>query len=301
MVKILYPCALVLALLGCGPSNEPAQMSFAQGTSDALAKPLFRAQTTPAPGPAQVFGRVAGGCIQGAVEIPETGPTWQAMRLSRDKNWGHPVALDFIRDHSAKVSRLPGWEGLYVGDLGLPRGGPNNGHASHQAGLDIDFWMLPPTRLNLTPSERENISSITMQRTSGAFVNNSWTEQHREMLKLAASDPRVDRIFIFAGAKVDLCRWADATGGNRDWLRKVRPWWGHHFHYHVRLKCPADSPFCRDSGPLPAGDGCAWADEWVDTRILNPPPPDPNAPPRPPRKPPTLANLPAQCSALVGR
>ncbi|MEO0358295.1 MAG: penicillin-insensitive murein endopeptidase [Pseudomonadota bacterium] len=300
MVKILYPCALILALVACGPSSQQSNAQQVQtGTSDAEAKPLFRAQTTAGPGPAQTFGRHARGCVTGAVELPETGPTWQAMRLSRDKNWGQPITIDYIQDLSRRVAQLPGWDGLYVGDLGLPRGGPNRGHASHQSGLDVDIWMLPPSRLNLTANERENISSITMQRANGAYVNNSWTEQHREMIKMAASDPRVDRIFIFAGGKVDLCNWAGA--GDRDWLRKVRPWWGHHYHYHVRLNCPPGQPFCRGSAPLPPGDGCGWANEWVDTRILNPPPPDPNAPPRPPRKEITLADMPAQCSALVGR
>ena len=222
----------------------------------------------------------------------------QAMRLSRNKYWGQPVLVDFIKDHSARVARLPGWKGLYVGDMGLPRGGPNRGHASHQSGLDVDIWMLPPDRLNLTEAEREDLSSISTQWAEGAYVNHRWTNSHRRVIKLAASDPRVERIFVFAGAKADLCRW---ERGNRDWLQKVRPWWGHHYHYHVRLKCPTDNPFCRGGAPLPPGDGCDWADEWIDTRILNPPPKDPDAPRRPPRRPIRLVDMPAQCSALVGR
>ncbi|MGB1236011.1 MAG: penicillin-insensitive murein endopeptidase [Planktomarina sp.] len=301
MVKILYPCALVLALIGCGSSEPVAQTkSSTNPAADAVtpAKNFFGAQPVGSNDPAQSFGGYARGCVAGGVQLPETGPTWQAMRLSRNRNWGQPELVDYVQDLSRRVSRLSNWEGLYVGDLSQPRGGPMlSGHASHQIGLDADIWMLPPSRLNLTRNERENISSISMRRASGAFTNNSWTDQHRQVLKMAASDDRVARIFVFPGAKVDMC---NRETGDRSYLRKIRPWWGHHYHFHVRLKCPAGQPNCNNQAPPPAGDGCAEAQGWVD-RILNPPPPDPNATPRKPRGPLTLARLPQQCAGLVGQ
>ncbi len=149
------------------------------------------------------------------------------MRLSRNRNWGHPALIDFVKRLSAKAATQPGWAGLYVGDMSQPRGGPmTSGHASHQLGLDVDVWMLPPNRLDLSASERESLSSISMQRSNGAYVNSSWTRQHMEVIRAAASDPAVARIFVFAGAKAQMCK--DATG-DRAWLRKVRPWWGHHY------------------------------------------------------------------------
>ncbi len=169
------------------------------------------------------------------------------------------------------------------------------GHASHQTGLDIDVWMLPPERLDLTVAERENISSISMRRNAGAFTNNLWTPQHEAIVRAAASDPRTARIFIFPGAKVAMC---NSATGDRSWLSKVRPWWGHHYHFHVRLNCPAGAAGCTNQAPPPPGDGCAEAQEWVD-RILNPPPPDPNAPPPTPRAELTMANLPGQCQAVL--
>ncbi|MEM6306533.1 MAG: penicillin-insensitive murein endopeptidase [Pseudomonadota bacterium] len=294
MIKKASSCALLLAVLACGPSAQEAP-NIVNGTSTAAAKPLFLVPNTGTAGPAQSFGRHSRGCVAGAVELPETGPTWQAMRLSRNKNWGQPTLIDYVTNLSANIAKLPGWDGLYVGDLGLPRGGPNRGHASHQSGLDVDIWMLPPTRLNLTVNERENISSISMRRAAGAYTNNSWSEQHRQVLKMAASDPRVSRIFVFPGAKVDMCNWET---GNRDWLRKIRPWYGHHYHFHVRLNCPDGDAYCVDQPPPPVGDGCDHARGWVD-RILNPPPPDPNAPPRQPRPEITMADLPQQCTTLL--
>jgi len=171
------------------------------------------------------------------------------------------------------------------------------GHASHQSGLDIDIWMRPATRLDLSRAARETLSSISVRRAEGAYVNENWTQAHHEILKRAASDPAVARIFVFPGAKVQMCR--DETG-DRAWLRKIRPWWGHHYHFHVRLNCPRGAAACEDQTPPPAGDGCADAAQWV-ANILNPPPPDPNAPPPAPRRELVLADLPRQCAQILSR
>ncbi|MDX5402069.1 MAG: penicillin-insensitive murein endopeptidase [Rhodobacterales bacterium] len=263
------------------------------------AKQLFGAQKMPAAAQPAPFGGYSRGCIAGAVELPETGPTWQAMRLSRNRNWGHPKTIDFLKDLSAFAARQPGWAGLYIGDISQPRGGPMlTGHASHQIGLDADIWMLPQQRLNLTRNERENISSISLRRAEGAYVNNKWTRQHHEVIKAAASDPRVARIFVFPGAKVQMCK---DERGDRAYLRKIRPWYGHHYHFHVRLNCPAGARGCLDQDAPPPGDGCDEAQGWVNN-ILNPPPPaprDPNAPKPQPRRDLTLADLPDQCAAVL--
>ena len=170
-----------------------------------------------------------------------------------------------------------------------------SGHASHQIGLDADIWLRPATDLSLSRSARENISSISMRRNAGAFVNDNWTPQHMELVKAAASDPRVARIFLFPGAKVQMCK--EATG-DRSWLRKVRPWYGHHYHFHVRLACPRGMSGCVNQDPPPPGDGCAEAQQWVNN-ILNPPPPDPNAPAPKPRRQLKMADLPAQCLSVL--
>ena len=262
------------------------------------AKELFGAKSVGTNQTSQPIGSYAKGCLAGAERLRETGPHWQAMRLSRNRNWGHPEMIAYLERLGETAARLPGWKGIYVGDISQPRGGPMlTGHASHQIGLDADIWMLPATRLDLTPREREEISSISMRRREGAFVNDRWTRQHHELLKAAASDPRVARIFVFPGAKVQMCK---DEKGDRSYLRKIRPWWGHHYHFHVRLSCPPGTSGCVDQAPPPAGDGCAEAQGWVD-RILNPPPPDPNAPAPTPRREYVLADLPQQCAAVVSR
>lgn len=171
------------------------------------------------------------------------------------------------------------------------------GHRSHQIGLDIDIWMRPANRLNYTRAQRENLSSISMRRANGAYVNNKWTAQHHAILRAAAKDRSVARIFVFPGAKVQMCR--DETG-DRSWLRKIRPWWGHHYHFHVRLNCPRGARGCVEQAAPPPGDGCADAEQWVQN-ILNPPPPDPNAPAPVSRREFVLADLPKQCVTTLSR
>ena len=295
MVRIAAALALIAGLAACGGEKEEVAAFSAQNSGDTrVAKTLFGAAGVASNQSAEALGGYARGCQAGAVQLPETGPTWQAMRLSRNRNWAQPETVDFVQDLSRFAATLSGWEGLYVGDMSQPRGGPMlTGHASHQSGLDVDIWMLPPDRLDLTRQEREDLSSISMRRAAGAYTNSRWTAQHEALLRAAASDPRVARIFVFPGAKVAMCN--NATG-DRSWLNKIRPWWGHHYHFHVRLRCPDGSRGCENQPPPPPGDGCADAQGWVD-RILNPPPPDPN--PRPPRGPLTMAQLPGQCLGVL--
>ncbi|MDC1297305.1 penicillin-insensitive murein endopeptidase [Octadecabacter sp.] len=307
LVKTGFLIAALAVTAGCrntevsrsvpGNTSAPAAVMSTQNSNDTrVAKDVFGYLPTASDQRSESFGGYARGCQAGAVQLPETGPTWQAMRLSRNRNWGQPVLIDYVQDLSRFAATLPGWEGIYVGDLSQPRGGPMlTGHASHQIGLDADIWMLPPDRLNLNRQERENLSSISMRRERGAFTNSSWTEQHMQVLRAAASDPRTARVFVFPGAKVAMCDWAT---GDRSWLNKIRPWYGHHYHFHVRLTCPAGASGCENQAPPPAGDGCADAQTWVNN-ILNPPPPDPSATPRTPRGPLTMARLPAQCLSVA--
>jgi len=306
MVRPFKLILLALALAGCGTSTPQATQeagepilstqSIPAAMQGVHAKRLFGAKARGSKQAATPFGSYARGCVAGAVQLPETGPTWQAMRLSRNRNWGHPEVVDFVKKLSAFAATQPGWEGLYVGDISQPRGGPMlSGHRSHQMGLDVDIWMLPPKRLDLSRVERENLSSISLRRARGAYTNDNWTRQHHEIIKAAAQDPRTARIFVFPGAKVRMCK---EESGDRKWLRKIRPWWGHHYHFHVRLRCPDGARGCENQSPPPPGDGCADAQQWVNN-ILNPPPPDPDAPRPKPRRELTLADLPRQCVSVL--
>jgi penicillin-insensitive murein endopeptidase len=305
MIRKTLLIVLTLTLAACGGSTPrdisgaPVEASLPPldpVLSSKQAKQLFGSKADGSEQDPAPVGSYSRGCLAGGVALPETGATWQAMRLSRNRNWGHPELIDYIVGLSQKAAQQPGWNGLYVGDMSQPRGGPMlTGHRSHQIGLDVDIWMRPADNLTLSERARENISSISLRRASGAYTNENWTRAHHEILKAAASDPRVARIFVFPGAKVQMCN--DETG-DRAWLRKIRPWWGHHYHFHVRLSCPRGATGCVNQNPPPPGDGCAEAQDWVN-RILNPPPPDPNAKPAPPRRELTMGDLPRVCADVL--
>lgn len=272
-----------------------------------LANQLFGAHAVPSRQQAMPIGSYAKGCAAGLVQLPESGPTWQAMRLSRNRNYGHPELVQFLADLSYQATRI-GWAGLYIGDMSQPRGGPmTSGHASHQIGLDADIWMLPPKSLRLSRKERENISSIPVRSADQRSVTRNWSKQHHALLRTAASDPRVDRIFVAAAVKIEMCK----TAGRADtaWLQKIRPVAGHDTHFHVRLKCPKGASMCQTQTPGVAelskgGNGCDETLTWWVTDYLNPPkstgkPRDPDAPKtRHPRQF-TMADLPAQCASVL--
>jgi penicillin-insensitive murein DD-endopeptidase len=295
MISKLFLIAALLAPLPAG--------------AEQLANKLFAAVKSPSAQDSMPIGTYARGCAAGNVELPETGPTWQAMRLSRNRNYGQPELVQFLEDLSLTATKI-GWKGLYIGDMGQPRGGPmNSGHASHQIGLDADIWMLKPASLTLSRSEREKISSVAVRSADQRSVTKYYSPQHAALLKAAASDPRVDRIFVAAAVKIAMCKTAKAS--DTKWLQKIRPLYGHDTHFHVRLKCPAGATQCQTQKPSVAtlsngGNGC---DEtltyWVSDAYLNPPKPKPSKKPSKPRpvvksaRNYVLADLPSQCVAVL--
>jgi len=277
--------------------------------AEKLANKLFGAMAMPSSQDSMPIGSYARGCGAGLVELPESGPTWQAMRLSRNRNFGHPEMVQFLMDLSATARDIGFGRGLYIGDISQPRGGPmTSGHASHQIGLDADIWMLPPRRLDLSAAEREEISSIPVRSADQRSVTENWTRTHRELLKQAASDPRVDRIFVAAAVKIEMCKTAKRS--DKKWLQKIRPVAGHDTHFHVRLKCPRGARLCETQTPSVAdlskgGDGCDETLMWWVTDYLDPPksdgkkPRDEDAPRKKGPREFTMADLPRQCKGVL--
>jgi penicillin-insensitive murein DD-endopeptidase len=155
------------------------------------------------------------------------------MRVSRNRNWGHPALVQFIEGLSERAARS-GWPGLLLGDMSQPRGGPMlNGHASHQVGLDADIWLTPMPDHELTREEREEMMATVVVAKDRKDVDPKvWTPAHVALIKAAAEDPQVTRIFVNTAIKKALCREA---GNDRAWLRKVQPW----LRPRLALPCPS--------------------------------------------------------------
>lgn len=297
----------ILSILG-GLAATPA-LAQDKGTLDPKPLPPLADPTDPHLPAKQVFGRVlapaelqarsigfyAKGCLAGAQALPINGQTWQVMRLSRNRNWGNPALIAFLERFARMVPSINGWPGLLVGDISQPRGGPMlTGHASHQVGLDADIWLSPMPGRDLSREEREMMSATNVVRPDGKDVDpTKWTPEHLALIKAAAQQPEVERIFVNPAIKKAMCR--EATGDRR-WMAKVRPMWGHNYHFHVRIACPEGEATCVPQEPVGTGDGCdaslAW---WFRDEVLHPRL-NPDAKPKPPI---SMAQMPEACRQVL--
>jgi penicillin-insensitive murein DD-endopeptidase len=301
-----FRMALAIALIGLATGGRAVAQD--QGSLEPVALPPLVNPADPALPAKQVFGRAltpaelqarsigfySRGCLAGAIALPVDGETWQVMRLSRNRNWGNPAMISFLERFSKKAAAQGVWPGILVGDISQPRGGPMlTGHASHQIGLDADIWLTPMPDRTLTRSEREEMSAVNMVTDDGLGVDPAhWTPRQAGIIKAAAEEPEVERIFVNAAIKKALCE----TARGAPWMTKVRPYWGHNYHFHVRIACPASETACEPQEPVPPGDGCDKSLAWWFTDEALHPVVNPNAKPKPPL---TLAQMPPECRQVV--
>lgn len=245
----------------------------------------------------QALGFYSRGCLAGGIAIPVDGPAWQVMRLSRNRRWGHPDLIAIIDKLSVKARR-DGWNGLMVGDISQPRGGPMlTGHRSHQVGLDVDLWFMPMPDRRLSYEEREKLSAVSVLKTGTPYVDDArWTRAHERVLFHAAAFPQVQRILVHPGVKKKLC---ETVKGDRKWLAKIRPFYGHHYHFHVRIHCPEGSPGCKPQKAVGASTGCDdTLDWWFNVALKPKKQPAKPAKPTKPREL-QLASLPEACRLVL--
>jgi penicillin-insensitive murein endopeptidase len=265
-----------------------------------LAAKEWHAPKLPTQGPAEIFGGPANGCIAGAQALPPDGPGYQAVRLSRNRNWSHPQTISYIRDLGARA-RAAGLTPLYIGDLSQPRGGPmRDGHASHQNGTDVDVWFNLNPKPSLPASQREIIDIVRLVTSDEKRVDPAqFRPEHARLLQMAAAPANVDRVLVHYAIKKHLCE--SLPPGERGWLRKLRPWVGHNEHFHVRLACPPGNASCQTQAAIPPGDGCdATLDWWfADAEERRRTAADAPAALRARQSAPPRPKLPAQCATVL--
>ncbi|WP_323845449.1 penicillin-insensitive murein endopeptidase [Microbulbifer magnicolonia] len=208
------------------------------------------------------IGTYTNGCLSGAEEMSLRGEGFQLVRTGRGRRFAHPATVAFLVDFSRSVARNDLGR-LQIGDMSMARGGPfQYGHRSHQTGLDIDIWYSQDSRAAkrpLTAWERDNISAIPLaDERDHRLIEKNWDERVPQILRLASEDERVERIFVHPTIKRKLC---SIAGSDNEWLRKVRPWWGHNYHFHVRLACPDGEKYCKPQQPV-RNDPCGKDLDW---------------------------------------
>ena len=220
------------------------------------AKQLFGKMTLPSKQRAMPLGFYAKGCLAGGIAIPVDGPAWQVIHLSRNRRWGTPEMIALVERLAREAKAEDGWNGLLIGDISQPRGGPMlSGHASHQIGLDADIWLTPMPSRTMTYEEREVVPKASVLKSSMMQVDNrKWSKAHQRLIVRAARYPQVERVFVHPAIKKKLCDTLD--GSDRSVLNKIRPIYGHHYHFHIRMKCPPGSAGCEDQVDPPTDSGC---------------------------------------------
>lgn len=289
--KAVSVLVVAAAAIAAGSGGAAAQKA---------AKEMFGRASLPTVSAPQSYGFYSKGCVAGAVAMPVDGPTWQVMRLERNRRWGHPKLIALLQKLSREAVQ-DGWPGLLIGDISQPRGGPMlSGHASHQIGLDADIWLTPMPNRRLSVSERANMSAVSMLKKNSLYVDpKKWSPARGKLLARAASYPEVQRIFVHPGIKKAMCDKYGASRANDAWMNKLRPYWGHYYHFHVRLFCQPGSPGCKPQQSTGSGNGCgkslAW---WFTSEPWAPKKPKPGKKPAKPRVV-TLNDLPKACTGVL--
>jgi penicillin-insensitive murein DD-endopeptidase len=248
----------------------------------------------PTRGATQVIGAPWNGCLAGAASLQLRGSGYEILRPGEHRYFGDPATVRFV-ERLGRRAHAAGLPIFYVGDMAQPRGGPMPAHhVSHQTGVDVDIYLTLDTDPKLSIAARQTLEPPPMVLPDQSAIDPArFGPGQVTLLRLAARDPAVDRIFVNPAIKRALCEgYGGADRGDRTWLRRVRPWYGHEAHFHVRLKCPVGSPLCQGQPPVPPGDGCDPAIfAWWSQELSKP---KPAVPPPPRVRPP----LPAACAAL---
>ena len=289
---MLWLIPLIVLSAEAVPDGGPPRDASVAGPSPAVARgfdPRWSHVAAPKPGLPRAIGQPGSGCVQGAVALPLRGASWVVVHPERHREFGHPALISYLRNLAARARREK-LGVLHVGDLGQARGGPTpSGHRSHQNGLDVDLWYGPPAGpLGQVPAPPS--PSVVDLRNNKMLP--AWNTRVARLIEAAASDATVDRIFVHPAVKRALCQDKTRRG---PWLQRIRPWWGHQDHFHVRLHCPADSSDCTEPQPLPEGEGCdASIDWWFSADARNTAakrtPPGTGVPP-----------MPDKCEAVLGK
>ena len=299
--------ALLTAALLCPATSRPRRTRAASTRSRCRrspirtirkipAKELFARKPTAANMAARSIGFYTRGCLAGGVALPINGKTWQVMRLSRQRNWGHPDLVAFMERLADKVPKVSNWPGLLVGDMAQARGGPMlTGHTSHQVGLDADIWLTPMPKTPLSREEREEMSATNV------------VAERQEGRRSEDLDARPFRGDQGGGRRPEgrahLRQRGDQEGavprggqGSR-LSAQGAPVVGAQLSFPRAHRLPGRQPGLQGAGPGGRSGRLRQGSRLlVPGVVLNPPPPKEPPKPRPPL---TMADLPAACRQVL--
>ncbi|MBO1519507.1 penicillin-insensitive murein endopeptidase [Oceanisphaera pacifica] len=211
---------------------------------------------------AQAVGGYAAGCQFNAQALPPFGPGFYVLRASRERYYGQSSLIEYLQNLGNKLDQAQ-FPAMLVADMAKERGGPfAYGHRSHQSGLDADIWLRTPPH-TIDSRQLETLSAQDMVNHSHYTLSPHFKDQQRLLIALAAQDPKVSRIFVHPLIKQAMCK----AYGDAPWLSRLRPWFGHSKHIHVRLHCPTGDSHCEPQAPVTPGTGCgSELASWINDK-----------------------------------
>lgn len=239
---------------------------------------------------AEVIGSYSNGCLARPAVLKSESPYYQIARSYRERFYGHESLIAFLERYSKKMHGL-GIDSVLIGDLSKNGGGRIPGtHASHQNGLDVD---IPFQTRRIPRKDLKNGNAEVLVGKDVKKVNAQFNKKYYLMIMTAARDPEVERIFVAPAIKLAVLDMADESDLKA--LSKIRPWYGHTEHMHVRLACPKDSPDC-ERQPRPPVLSFEQARKEANSWFLPPPPKKPGEHKKKPAEPKPLH---PRCAELV--
>ena len=218
--------------------------------------------TTPKKGAPQSIGGYSNGCIVGAETLAEKGDGFESIRRFRNRYYGHPELIKVIHWLGKKNQELDR-PALLVGDLSQPNGGPMPyGHRSHQLGLDADIWL---THQPKGKRDKDEFFPRFVNLSKEKVNPQIWDPSIVPLLKAVAQHPKVERVFVNWIIKRHLCK---TVQEDRDWLRRIRPWWGHDRHFHIRIACQEGSPNCKNQRSVANIANCGGELWFSDAAVI---------------------------------
>jgi len=207
----------------------------------------------------QAIGFYSKGSLSGAAHFAPESDAHSVLFRPRNRSWGTNEIIDLLGKVSAQMHReFPAGERLQVGDIAQREGGPAEGHASHQNGLDVDIAYFRVDRRESDPSKTDGFDESFVVK--GRLTPNFDLERNWRLMQVLAANGRINRMFVDPAIKKAFCKRAEARGDTSratdQLLRRLRPWPLHDNHVHVRIECPAFSPKCESQEAPPEGNGC---------------------------------------------
>ena len=244
---------------------------------------------------ARSIGFYTHGCLAGGVALPINGKTWQVMRLSRNRNWGHPDLVAFLERLAAKVPKVR-----------LARAaGRRHGAAARRA--DAHRPRQPSGRArcrHLAHADAEDAADARGARGDVGDQRGRRGQEGRRSEDLDAGPFRADQ----GGGRgpegrAHLRQCGDQEGAvprGRQGPRLAAqgaPVVGAQLSFPCPHRLPGRQPGCKAQDPAGETEGCGKElDCWFSPGVLNPPPPKEPPKPRPPL---TMADLPAACRQVL--